>query len=119
VVGQVEENWERWLEIETTAGRVGCWGCGTRAVTHGRHRVQVRDLSTAGRPVRLVWAKRILRCVEPACEIQTWSQESDEIAPRAVLTERVRKVICRRVGPGETSVAAVAWAFGGGPGTPP
>jgi hypothetical protein len=53
---------EWWLQVETTADRVGCAGCGVRAVGHGRRRVEVRDLPIAGRPVRLVWAKRIWRC---------------------------------------------------------
>jgi hypothetical protein len=42
----------------------------------------------------------------------TWSKESDEIAPRTVLTERARAEICRRVGPGEHSVAEAAQDFG-------
>ena len=41
-----------------------------------------------------------------------WSEESDEIAPRAVLTERARAEIARRVGPGEQSVAQAARDFG-------
>lgn len=114
VLAQVEEDGEWWLEVETTGDRVGCWGCGTRAVGHGRRRVQVRDLPIAGHPVRLVWAKRLWRCPDINCEITTWSEESDEIAPRAVLTERARAEICRRVGPGETSVAAAARDFGVG-----
>jgi transposase len=114
VLAQVEEDGEWWLEVETTADRVGCWGCGTRAVGHGRRRVQVRDLPMAGCPLRLVWSKRLWRCPDINCEVTTWSEESDEIAPRAVLTERAREDICRRVGPGETSVAVAARAFGVG-----
>jgi hypothetical protein len=60
----------------------------------------------------LVWAKRLWRCAEPACPARTWSEDCDEIAPRAVLTERVRAEICRRVGPGERSVAQAARDFG-------
>ena len=44
----------------------------------------------------------------------TWSEESDEIAARAVLTERARAEIARRVGPGEQSVARAARGFGVG-----
>jgi transposase len=74
--------------------------------------VKVRDLPLADRAVVLVWAKRLWRCDEPACPTRTWSEECDEIAPRAVLTERARAEICRRVGPGEQSVAAVARTLG-------
>ena len=54
----------------------------------------------------------VVRCTEPACGACTWSEDSDEIAPRAVLTERARAEICRRVGPGEHSVAQAARDFG-------
>jgi transposase len=112
VRAQTLEAGEWWLAVETTAERVGCEGCGTRAAGHGRRRVQVRDLAVAGTPVRLVWAKRIWRCPEVDCAAKTWSEESDEIAPRAVLTERARAEICRRVGPDEHSVAQAARDFG-------
>ena len=68
----------------------------------------------ADRPVVLVWAKRLWRCPEPACPTGSWSEESDEIAARAVLTERARAEIARRVGLGEQSVARAARGFGVG-----
>jgi hypothetical protein len=103
---------EWWLAVETTEDRGWCPACGVRAVGHGRRRVVVRDLPLAGRPVVLVWAKRMWRCPEPACPARTWSEESDQIAPRAVLTERARAEIARRVGPAEHSVAQAARDFG-------
>lgn len=60
----------------------------------------------------LVWAKRLWRCPEPTCPVRTWSEDSDEVAPRAVLTERARAEICRRVGPAQHSVAQAARDFG-------
>jgi transposase len=65
VCGHVVEDGEWWLAVETTAGRVGCPACGVRAIGHGRRHVEARDLPIAGRPVRLVWSKRIWRCVDP------------------------------------------------------
>jgi transposase len=105
---------EWWLAVETAESRGWCPGCGVRAVAHGRRRVKVRDLPIADRAVVLVWAKRLWRCPEGACTIRTWSETSDEIAPRAVLTERARAEIARRVGPGEQSVARAARSFGVG-----
>jgi transposase len=105
---------EWWLAVEMTEDRAWCPVCGVRAVGHGRRRVKVRDLPIADRPVVLVWAKRLWRCPEPACPTGTWSEESDAIAPRAVLTERARADIARRVGPGEQSVARAAKSFGVG-----
>jgi transposase len=115
VVAQLDdETGEWWLAVETTEDRVWCPACGVRAVGHGRRRVKVRDLPFGDRPVVLVWAKRLWRCPEPACEVGTWSEESDGISPRAVLTERARAEIARRVGPGEQSVAGAAKSFGVG-----
>src|SRR5262249_12448019 len=105
---------EWWLAVETNEDRAWCPSCGGRAVGHGRRRVRVRDLPIADRPVVLVWAKRLWRCPESACPTGTWSEESEVIAARAVLTERARAEIARRVGPGEQSVAAVVRDFGSG-----
>ena len=115
VVGaQVHVDGEVWLSVETTADVVGCEGCGMRAVGHGRRVVRVRDLPVGDRSVVLVWRKRIWRCPEVDCAVRTWSEETDAIAPRAMLTERARAEICRRVGAEGHSVASVARAFGVG-----
>jgi transposase len=112
VRAHVEVEREIWLEVETTTDVVGCDGCGTGAVGHGRRRTTVRDLPIGDRPVVLVWAKRIWRCADPDCPVVTWSEDIDEIAPRAALTERARAEICRLVGECARSVAEVARAFG-------
>ena len=112
VCAQMLEDGEWWLLVETTTDVVGCPGCGVRAVGHGRRRVQVRDLPIAGRPVRLVWAKRLWRCAEPLCATKTWSETHDQIAVRASLTTRAGVELCRRVGEDADSVAAVAREFG-------
>jgi transposase len=100
------------IYVETDATSAGCAACGVVAVAHGRRRVVVRDLPVAGRPVVLLWSKRIWRCADADCETKTWTETSEAIAPRAVLTERARAEICRRVGAEEDSVAAVAREFG-------
>jgi transposase len=107
-----EASGEWWLAIETTEDRAWCETCAVRAIGHGRRRVVVRDLPLAGRPVRLVWAKRLWRCAEATCPVRTWTEDCDEIGPRAVLTERARAEICRRVGPAQHSVAQAARDFG-------
>lgn len=115
VVGaQADVDGEVWLMVETAASLVGCDGCGTKAVGHGRRVVKVRDLPVGDRPVVLVWRKRIWRCPDPDCVVRTWTEETDAIAPRAALTERARAEICRRVGAEGHSVASVARAFGVG-----
>jgi hypothetical protein len=84
---------------------------GVRAVGPGRHRMVIRDLPLADRPVVVVWCKRLWRSPEPARPARSWSEECDQIAPRAVLTERARAEIARRVGPAEHSVAQAARDF--------
>lgn len=113
VVGaQLEVDGEVWLWVETDADVAGCEVCGVRAVGHGRRVVRVRDLPFGDRPTVLVWHKRIWRCADPDCEVSTFSEDTDAIAPRAVATERARAEMCRRVGQDGHSVAQVARAFG-------
>jgi len=107
-----DDEWR--LAVQTTATPVGCAACGTQARHHARRTVRVRDLPMGGRPVVLAWRKRIWRCVEPACEVRTWTEQQAAIRPRAVLTERARAEACRRVGKDAHAVAAVARDLGVG-----
>ena len=100
--------------VETTTTEDFCRGCGVLARPHARRPVRVRDLPSGGRPVTIIWVKRVWRCVEAGCPVATWSETSEEIAPRASLTRRARIEACRRVGEDGHDVAAVAAEFGVG-----
>jgi transposase len=100
------------LTVQTTATVVGCVGCGVRAEAHGRRTARVRDLPAGGRPVVLLWRKRIWRCHEPACGVRTWTERVAAIRSRVVLTERARAEACRRVGKDAHAVTAVARDLG-------
>jgi transposase len=100
--------------VETTASAVGCPGCGTRARSKGRRNVRVRDMPAGGRRVVVVWRKRIWRCPDPDCDVATWTERTEAIAPRASMTERARAEACRQVGELNRSVACVARDFGVG-----
>src|SRR5689334_22439281 len=104
--GEVEQ------AVETTATEAFCRCCGVQARLHDRRPTWVRDLPAGGRPVTLVWVKRVWRCVQRGCRVSTWTETSAAIAPRASLTERARAEACRRVGQDGHSVAQVAKAFG-------
>ncbi len=100
--------------IETVELEAFCQQCGVRAVAHGRRPTWVRDLACGGRPTLLTWHKRIWRCPEPRCAAGTWTETSEAIRARLVLTERARVQACRRVGQDATDVAAVAAELGVG-----
>ena len=108
----VEDAGEIWVLIETPSVPTACSGCGTRAESKGRRRTKVRDLEAGGRPVVLVWDKRRWRCPNADCDVRTWSEETEAIAPRAVLTERARWEVFRRIGEEGRSTAEVARTFG-------
>jgi transposase len=100
--------------VETTEAVVGCADCGVVARLHDRRRTDVRDRPAGGRPVTLVWIKRVWRCMEPDCPRRTWTETSEHIRPCASLTERARREACRRVGQDSETVARVAGHYGAG-----
>ena len=114
VRSQIVHDNEHWLLVETTTTRSWCPSCGVVGAGNGRRRVLVRDLSIAGVPTVLVWAKRTFHCREKLCKRGSWSETSPAIAARASLTERARVEICRRVGKELDTVAEVAREFGVG-----
>jgi len=114
VTAQTVRDGEVWLAVETTVARLACPDCGVIGIGNGRRRVLVRDLPIAGRPTVLVWSKRTGRCRELLCGRSSWSETSPLIGPRASLTERARREICRRVGEDLDSVAEMAREFGVG-----
>src|SRR5215211_5263984 len=103
--------------VETTEAVTGCSVCGFVAELHDRRPTWVRDLPSGGRPVTIVWVKRVWRCPEPGCPVRTWTETSEAIRARASWTERARAEACRRVGEDGHSVAQVAAVFGVGWGT--
>lgn len=104
----VEEDGELHLAVETTASRAACPQCGVWARSKGRKVVQVRDMPAGGRPVRLWWRKRRWYCPDVDCENKTWTEQTDAVGARAVLTERAGRDICRQVGQEAASVAKMA-----------
>ena len=109
-VSELNGELEQAVEITTTVDF--CRSCGVQARLHDRRPTYVRDLPSGGRPVTLVWVKRVWRCHESACPAVTWSETSLGIRARASLTERARAETCRRVGEDGHSVAQVAAGFG-------
>jgi transposase len=114
VLGAAEYGGELELLVETTDTLTGCPTCGVVATAHGRRDHLVRDIPSAGRPVLLVWRKRIWRCDEPACPRRTWTETTPHVRPRTALTERARQWACRRVGRDGDTPAALSRELGVG-----
>jgi transposase len=100
------------VHVETTAEIAGCAGCGIRAWSKGRRRVELVDLAAFGRPVVLVWHKRRWFCPERSCDVGTFTEAQPAIAAaRAGVTDRAGRWMCRQVGRGR-SVSGVAGELG-------
>lgn len=65
----------------------GCPRYGVVDRPHERRPYLVRDIPLGGRPVVLMWSKRLWRCGEPLGPGRTWPETSGQIQARAVLTE--------------------------------
>lgn len=100
------------ITIESTDQLTGCPTCGVRAEAHDRLRVDIRDLPGFGRSTRLVWMKRRFRCADGDCPAKTWTEESEYVPPRAVLTVRAGEEATRQVGELAMPVAVVARELG-------
>jgi len=100
------------VTVETTGDLVGCPTCGVRAVAKDRFRVDIWDLPCFGRPARLVWLKRRWRCADPDGAAKTWTEGTEHVAPRAVLTLRAGLEATRQVGELALPVAVVARELG-------
>ena len=115
VLDVVEADGELTVTVETMAVVAGCPGCGVRAEAQDRRPVVYRDLECFGTPVRLVWSKRRWRCVDPDCEARTWTETSDDLPERHLLSRRAGIDACVLVGRDAMPVAgqarrfAVAW----------
>ncbi len=100
------------VHIETTAGILGCSGCGTRAWLKDQRPVTLVDLPAFGRPALLVWHKRRWLCPEQSCEVATFTEHQPAIAAaRAGVTDRAGRWMTSQVGHGR-AVSAVAGELG-------
>jgi len=100
------------VHVETTGEIAGCTACGTRAWSKGRRPVTLVDLAAFGRPAQLVWHKRRWCCPERSCDTGTVTEAQPAIAgPRAGVTDRAGRWMCRQVGGGR-AVSAVAAELG-------
>jgi transposase len=100
------------LHVETAETVSGCPDCGVVAIGHGRRQVRLHDTPCFGRPVRLLWAKRVWRCPDPDCPRTTFTEEHELAGPRAKLTARAVAWATDGLQRFDTSVSALAHQLG-------
>jgi len=108
VLAVTENGNELLVGIETIRQAAGCPTCGVIARTKDRLRVLIRDLPVFDRAVRLAWCKRRFSCLEPECPQRTWTERSEELPDRRVLSARAGRECTRAVGEEARSVASLA-----------
>jgi transposase len=92
VLEVAEGDGELIVRVESIAEVMVCGGCGRRAESQDRVERAFRDLPCFGRPVRLVWRKRRWRCRQVECPSETWTETSEHVSARTVLTLRAGSV---------------------------
>ena len=112
ITGVHETESEVVISIETLDVAAWCTACGVKAEAHDRMRLEIRDLACFGRPTRLVWSKRRWRCGMRECPTRTWTETSEHVPERAVLTVRVGEEACRQVGELARPVSGLADELG-------
>ena len=96
-----------------TRARPACGGCGGAVWSKGAAVVKLVDLPAFGRPVRLVWRKWRWRCPAASCDVGSFTEVDEQIAPaRAALTARAGRWATVAVGRDARPVADVAAELG-------
>ncbi|WP_353649591.1 ISL3 family transposase [Nakamurella sp. A5-74] len=99
--------------VEAVAVRGCCPGCGTvSSRVKERPLVRLKDLSHGGQVTQWWWRKRRLVCKQSACATVTFTQQVDQVVPRARTTNRLRAATADAVAVGNRAVSEVAGTFG-------
>jgi transposase len=102
----------RQVVISTPVSQAACPGCGVfTSSVHQRTRQRLRDVPFDG-PVEVVWIKKRWRCPESACDRSTFTEHTDQVPPRARLTQRLKDAITDAVAGEVRAVDRVAAQFG-------
>ena len=97
------------VHVESVRAPIGCSTCGSLAQVKGWVVVGLVDLPVYGRPTRLAWHKRRMRCADADCPQGSWTEEDERIAsPRQLLTTRAARWVTFQVGRHARSVNEVA-----------
>ncbi len=101
------------VHIECRGLRPKCPVGSGESYSKGSSLVELNDLPSFGRPVRLIWHKRRWVCRDSTCSAPSWSDLDDRItAPSLRLTDRAGSWATRAVGQDGRSVSSVAGELG-------
>jgi transposase len=100
------------VTVESDQLEAGCPRCGVLAVGHGRRVHVVHDAPCFDQVTLVRWRKRIWRCREPLCTMDTFSETHDLAPPRAVLTARAVRWAVDALSQDDTTVSALARHLG-------
>jgi transposase len=67
------------LAVQTTATWSAAWAAASGPSCTAAARSGCATCPAGGRPVGLLWHKRIWRCREPACGVRTWTERAAAI----------------------------------------
>ena len=95
------------VRVATFASSRGCPDCGVVGRVKDRPVVRLRDATSAGRRVLVLWHKHRWACVEPSCPRGSWTEQHPAIGLRRRSTRRCRAQVARAVTRGR-SVAEAA-----------
>ena len=114
VTGVEEAQGEVAVGVQTAGGQVVlCGSCGRRACSKGRREVVLRDAPGGdGRPVRVLWNKRVWECRNPRCKAGSLTERCELAGPRRVLTRRAERWAAGRLAAVEGSVSSAARRLG-------
>jgi transposase len=113
VIGVTEADGRLRVAVESAPAPAGCPTCGVLAASHDRRDVVLVDAPCFGRPVRLVWRKRLWRCPEPVCPTGAFTEQHHGLArPRALLTVRACWWAIGQLRREHASIAGIARALG-------
>lgn len=100
------------IHVETDQTLAGCPDCGVVASGHGRRRIRLNDIPCFGRPVRLIWAKRLWHCRDEHCPTKVFTEQHPLAGRRAILTNRAICWATDALERYDTSVSALAHQLG-------
>lgn len=100
------------VTVETDELVTGCRACGVVATGHGRRVHRSHDAPAFGTSVVIKRRKRVWRCPDPGCPVETFSESHGLIGPRAKLTTRAITWATDALAHDDTTVAALARHLG-------